>query len=56
MREPAQWKVDMVDSLTEELNKSPVSAVISIKGLRNKEFQKLRNDIRGEVKNRSFKG
>jgi len=50
MREPAQWKVDMVNSLTEELNKSPVSAVISIKGLRNKEFQKLRNDIRGEVK------
>ncbi|WP_337860363.1 50S ribosomal protein L10 [Ferroplasma sp.] len=49
MREPAQWKVDMVNSLTEELNESPVSAVISISGLRNKEFQKIRNDLRGEV-------
>lgn len=50
MIEPAQWKVDKVNALTEELNESPVSAVISIKGLRNKEFQKIRSDIRGKVK------
>ena len=50
MREPAQWKVDKVKYLTEEIDESPVAAVISIRGLRNKEFQKIRNDIRGEAK------
>jgi large subunit ribosomal protein L10 len=55
MREPAQWKVDMVDSIAEEINESPVSAVISIKGLRNKEFQKIRNDIRGDAKIQVFR-
>jgi large subunit ribosomal protein L10 len=55
MREPAQWKVDLVNSITEEINESPVSAVISIKGLRNKEFQKIRNDVRGQVRIQVFR-
>ena len=55
MREPAQWKVDLVNSITEEINESPVSAVISIKGLRNKEFQKIRNDVRGQIKIQVFR-
>ncbi len=55
MKEPAQWKVDLVNSITDEINESPVSAVISIKGLRNKEFQKIRKDIRGQVKIQVFR-
>ncbi len=50
MSEPAQWKVDFVDSLAEEINNSPVSAIVSIHGLRNKEFQKIRNDLRNDLK------
>ena len=35
MSEPAKWKVELVDSITNEINNSPVAAVVSIKGLRN---------------------
>jgi len=49
MSEPAKWKVELVDSITNEINNSPVAAVVSIKGLRNKEFQKIRNDLRSDA-------
>ncbi len=49
-RAPAQWKVDFVNNITDEIKKSPVIAIVSISGLRNKEFQKIRNDIRGKAK------
>ncbi|MEM0139022.1 MAG: 50S ribosomal protein L10 [Ferroplasma sp.] len=50
MSEPAQWKIDFVKSLSDQLNNSPVTAVVSIKGLRNKEFQKIRKDVRNDIK------
>ncbi len=50
MSEPAKWKIELVNELTNEINNSEVAAIVSISGLRNKEFQKIRNDLRSDVK------
>ncbi len=47
---PAKWKVDLVNTIADEIKNSPVIAIVNIRGLRNKEFQKIRNDIRKEAK------
>jgi large subunit ribosomal protein L10 len=49
-REPAQWKVELVKELSKEIEKSPVSALVSIKGIRNAQLQKIRADLKGRVK------
>ncbi len=49
-REPASWKVELVKELTKEIEKSPVSALVSIKGIRNAQLQKIRSDLKGRVK------
>ncbi len=49
-REPASWKVELVNELTNEIEKSPVSALVSIKGIRNAQLQKIRADLKGRVK------
>lgn len=50
MRHPAQWKVDLVNDISREMENSPVSALISIKGIRNAQLQKIRSDLKGRVK------
>lgn len=49
-REPAAWKVELVKDLKKEIEKSPVSALVSIKGIRNAQLQKIRSDLQGRVK------
>ena len=50
MRHPAQWKVDLVKGLTKDLSSSPVTALVSIKGIRNSQFQAIRRELRGDAK------
>jgi large subunit ribosomal protein L10 len=50
MRHPAQWKVETVNSLVEDLNSSPVTALVSIKGIRNAQLQKIRKELKGDAK------
>jgi len=47
---PAKWKVDLVDTIADEIKNAPVIAIANIGGLRAKEFQKIRNDIRSDAK------
>ncbi len=47
---PAKWKVDLVDTIADEIKNTPVIAIANISGLRAKEFQKIRNDIRSDAK------
>lgn len=49
-REPASWKVELVKELSSEIEKSPVSALVSIHGIRNAQLQKIRADLKGRVK------
>ena len=50
MRHPAQWKVETVNSLVEDLSSSPVTALVSIKGIRNAQLQKIRKELKGDAK------
>ena len=50
MRSPASWKIDRVNRMAKELQESPVSAIISIKGIRNNQLQKIRSELRGDLK------
>ncbi|MEM0158318.1 MAG: 50S ribosomal protein L10 [Thermoplasmataceae archaeon] len=49
MRKPATWKVELVENLSKELDKSPVTALVSINGIRNNQLQKIRSDLRGQA-------
>lgn len=49
-RQPASWKEDLVKELSKEIEKSPVSALVSIQGIRNAQLQKIRSDLKGRVK------
>lgn len=49
-REPAPWKVELVKDLTKQIEKSPVSALVSIKGIRNAQLQKIRSDLRDDMR------
>lgn len=50
MRSPASWKIERVDRMAKELQESPVSAIISIKGIRNNQLQKIRSELRSDLK------
>ena len=50
MRHPASWKVDLVKSVADEIEGSEVSAIASIKGIRNNQLQKIRSDLSGHMK------
>ncbi|HLH85828.1 MAG TPA: 50S ribosomal protein L10 [Thermoplasmataceae archaeon] len=50
MRKPASWKVELVENLSKELESSPVTALVSIKGIRNNQLQKIRTDLRGKAR------
>ncbi len=49
MRNPAPWKIEVVNELSEKVSKSKVSAIVSIKGISNNQLQKIRRDLRGEM-------
>ncbi len=50
MRHPAQWKVELVKEMASEFSSSPVTALVSIKGIRNSQLQKIRRDLKGDAK------
>ena len=49
-RNPAQWKIKFVDDLSKEISESPVSAIVSIKGLRNRQLQSIRRNLSSDMK------
>ena len=56
MTEPAKWKVELVNKVTSEMDQSPVSAIVSIKGIRNKQLQQIRRSLKGKAKLRVMRG
>ncbi len=56
MTETPQWKVDLVDHLASTISKSPVTAFVSIKGIRNKQLQGIRRALKGEATIRVVRG
>jgi large subunit ribosomal protein L10 len=50
MRSPAAWKTQRVDRMAKEIQESPVAALVSIKGIRNNQLQKIRRDLRNDLK------
>ncbi|EQB66556.1 MAG: acidic ribosomal protein P0 [Thermoplasmatales archaeon E-plasma] len=56
MTEPAKWKVELVNQVTSEMDQSPVSAIVSIKGIRNKQLQQIRRSLKGKAKLRVMRG
>ena len=56
MTEPAKWKVELVNQVTSEMEQSPVSAIVSIKGIRNKQLQQIRRSLKGKAKLRVMRG
>jgi large subunit ribosomal protein L10 len=51
-----QWKVDLVNEIATTVSKSPVTAFVSIKGIRNKQLQGIRKSLRGEATIRVVRG
>ncbi len=51
-----QWKIDLVNKTAEEMSKSPVVAFVSIKGIRNKQLQSIRRNLKGEANIRILRG
>jgi large subunit ribosomal protein L10 len=51
-----QWKVDLVNEIATTVSKSPVTAFVSIKGIRNKQLQGIRRSLRGEATIRVVRG
>ena len=56
MTEPAKWKVELVNQVTSEMDQSPVSAIVSIKGIRNKQLQQIRRSLKGKAKTSVMRG
>lgn len=56
MTEPAKWKVELVNQVTSEIEQSPVSAIVSIKGIRNKQLQQIRRSLKGKARLRVMRG
>lgn len=46
----AQWKHDLVKELKDEIQSSPVVALVDIKGIRNQQLQNIRRDLKGKAK------
>ncbi|EQB69259.1 50S ribosomal protein L10 [Cuniculiplasma divulgatum] len=51
-----QWKVDLVDHIASTISESPVTAFVSIKGIRNKQLQGIRRALKGEATIRVVRG
>ncbi len=51
-----QWKLDLVNTMADEMSKSPVVAFVSIKGIRNKQLQGIRRALKGEATIRVLRG
>lgn len=45
----APWKVKQVEELKEEIESSPVVALVDITGIRNQQLQNIRRELRGKV-------
>ena len=45
----AQWKVDTVEELRQEIESQPVVALVDITGIRNKQLQNIRRELKGKV-------
>lgn len=50
MRQPASWKIGIVEDIKNDLEQSPVAAIVSIKGIRNAQLQNIRNNLRDKIK------
>lgn len=46
----AQWKHDLVKELGDEIQGSPVVAIVNIKGIRNRQLQNIRRELKGKAK------
>lgn len=53
---PAPWKVELVKKLTDEIDSSGLSAIVSIAGIRNNQLQSIRRSLRGKMKLRVVRG
>ena len=51
-----QWKIDLVDHIASTISESPVTAFVSIKGIRNKQLQGIRRALKGEASIRVVRG
>ncbi len=56
MSKVPKWKVDYVKNLTAEISNSPVTALVSIKGIRTKQLQGIRRALKGKATIRVLRG
>ena len=56
MSKVPKWKVDYVKNLASEINNSPVTALVSIKGIRTKQLQGIRRALKGKATIRVLRG
>ena len=56
MSKVPKWKVDYVKNLTSEISNSPVTALVSIKGIRTKQLQGIRRALKGKARIRVLRG
>ena len=56
MSKVPKWKVDYVKNLTSEITNSPVTALVSIKGIRTKQLQGIRRALKGKARIRVLRG
>ena len=56
MTEPAKWKIDLVKQIKDDIKKSPVTALVSIKGIRNIQLQQIRRNLKGQARLRVTRG
>ena len=56
MSKVPKWKVDYVKNLASEINNSPVTALVSIKGIRTKQLQGIRRALKGKARIRVLRG
>ncbi len=56
MTNTPQWKIDLVNETASEVSSSPVTAFVSIKGIRNKQLQGIRRALKGQAKIRIIRG
>ena len=50
MTKAPKWKVDFVKNLSTEITNSPVTALVSIKGIRTKQLQGIRRALKGKAR------
>jgi len=47
--EPSEWKTRLVDSMVEQINKSPVVGLVSVQGVPGPQMQKMRSKLRAHM-------